>query len=97
MLASGQKLKVNAANLPDQYVISTTVLANRNVAALRFLPAMTQLERAEVERLAARVCSGLSGTFEGDYFPQAGSDSFASGGAACRRRRRRRCGAQAFS
>ena len=75
VLASGQTLTVNAANLPDQYVISSTVLFNWNLAALRFLPAMTLLERAEVERLAARVCSGLSGTFEGDYFPQAGSDS----------------------
>jgi len=61
-----------------RYAISSRVRFVRNVDGFHFPPALLPDERLEVERVLTNALSHLTGDFKGEYFPLAGSSSFAS-------------------
>jgi len=74
-LASPKRF-IPAVVLADpSYVVSSHLRVSRNVQGLRFVPSMLRSERAEVERMLVKAL--LGGLLEGDYFPLAGSKTYA--------------------
>jgi creatine kinase len=61
-----------------RYVLSSQVHVSRSFEGVRFPTAMTLDERLQVERLTVQALSELAGPLEGEYFPLAGSQSYAA-------------------
>jgi len=68
------KLPEGTLGLEDSDVRFVQIETRRNFSGVRFVGAATADERREVERVVARA---LLGAVEGDYYPQAGSTSYA--------------------
>jgi creatine kinase len=63
--------------IPDDFVISTRVRTGRNIKGIPFPPSCTYQERVQVERIATEAFAKLDGDLKGDYYPLAGSNSYA--------------------
>lgn len=76
----GSKLALQEAPLDPtgKYVVSVHLRVQRNLAALRFPPAIAADERAESERVLVRALEALAGEFRGNYYALAGSHTHAA-------------------
>lgn len=66
------------AIIDANYVISTRVRSGRNVADIPFPPSCNKEERRRLEDIVVKALLKLDGELKGDYFPLAGSDSYAA-------------------
>merc|ERR1719424_1121465 len=75
---------MNVDNIKDpsvidaNYVISTRVRSGRSVNGIPFPPSCTKEERRKLEEVVTKALAGLTGELEGDYYPLAGSTSYAA-------------------
>jgi len=60
-----------------KYVISTRVRTGRSIRGIPLPPSCSKAERREIERVLVKALKGLDGELEGDYYPLAGSYSYA--------------------
>jgi len=73
----GSKL-LDHSIIDDNYVISTRVRTGRSIAGFPLSPCISANQRKELEGLVAKtLTTGLSGDLKGDYYPLAGSNSYA--------------------
>jgi creatine kinase len=63
--------------IDDGFVISTRVRTGRNIRGLPFPPSCNYEERVKVERIATEAFAKLDGELKGDYYPLAGSTTYA--------------------
>jgi len=66
------RLKDVSWELPASHVLSLRIRARRNLAGLRFPPAISADERMEAEQLLLRGLQELTGELEGEYIPLLG-------------------------
>jgi len=71
------KLSDEAIDPDGKYVISTRVRTGRSIRGIRLPPSCSKEERREIERVLAKALKTLDGELEGDYYPLAGSYSYA--------------------
>ena len=64
--------------ITEGFVRSTRVRTGRNIKGLPFPPSCTYQERVAVERIATTAFLSLEGDLKGDYFPLAGSNTYAA-------------------
>ena len=62
-------VQLKGGQLDDKYVKSCRVRTGRNVRGLCLPPAISRVERREVERILTEALAGLSGDFAGTYYP----------------------------
>lgn len=63
---------------PDgKYVLSTRVRTGRSIRGIKLPPSCSKDERREIERVLTKSLKTLDGELEGDYYPLAGSYSYA--------------------
>lgn len=71
------KLSQTKIDPTGKYVISTRVRTGRSIRGIRLPPSCSKEERREIERILSTALKGLSGELKGDYYPLAGSYSYA--------------------
>ena len=85
------KLSNTQIDPEGKYVISTRVRTGRSIRGIPLPPSNSKEQRREVERVVTTALKALDGELEGDYYPLAGSPSYAAkpGGMspACKKRR----------
>jgi creatine kinase len=64
-------------NIDPSYVISTRVRSGRSVAGIPLPPSCTKAERRKVEQVVTKALRNMPGDLAGDYYPLAGSKSYA--------------------
>ena len=72
----GSKLLDHAA-IDDNYVISTRVRTGRSISGFPLPPSISADQRKELEGLVVKALSTLEGNLKGDYYPLAGSNTYA--------------------
>jgi len=73
----GSKL-LDHSIIDDKYVISTRVRTGRSIAGFPLSPCISANQRKELEGLVTKaLTTGLSGDLKGDYYPLAGSNTYA--------------------
>jgi len=73
----GSKLLDHRAIIDEKYVISTRVRTGRSIDGFPLSPCISKVQRKELEGLVAGALTRLSGDLVGDYYPLAGSTSYA--------------------
>merc|ERR1719482_2614748 len=63
--------------LDSSYVISTRVRTGRTISGFPLPPSISADQRAELEALAVKALLTLDGPMKGDYYPLAGSTTYA--------------------
>ena len=71
------KLSNTVIDPTGKYVISTRVRTGRSIRGIKLPPSCTKEERREIERVLSTALKGLEGELKGDYYPLAGSYSYA--------------------
>merc|ERR1719507_2805184 len=71
------KLSQTKIDPSGKYVISTRVRTGRSIRGIRLPPSCSKEERREIERILSTALKGLTGELKGDYYPLAGSYSYA--------------------
>jgi creatine kinase len=62
----------------DPYVRSTRVRTGRSLTGIPLPPACNKEERRKIETILTKALTNLEGDLKGDYFPLAGSESYAA-------------------
>merc|ERR1711937_464639 len=63
--------------IDDNYVISTRIRTGRSIKGFALPPSISATQRAELEAIVVGALKGLSGDLAGDYYPLAGSCTYA--------------------
>lgn len=71
------KLSDSVIDPEGKYVISTRVRTGRSIRGIALPPSCTKDERREIERVLTKSLKTLDGELAGDYYPLAGSHSYA--------------------
>ena len=71
------KLSDEAIDPEGKYVISTRVRTGRSIRGIPLPPSVSKDQRREIERVLTKALKTLDGELEGDYYPLAGSYSYA--------------------
>ena len=61
--------KLKDGHLDDKYVLSSRVRTGRSIKGICLPPVCTRGERHKVEKVVTEALAGLSGEFEGKYYP----------------------------
>jgi creatine kinase len=69
--------EVIQGNIDPSYVISTRVRSGRSIAGIPLPPSCNKAERRKVEQVVTQCLRNLTGELKGDYYPLAGSSSYA--------------------
>jgi len=64
-------------NIDDKYVISTRVRTGRSISGFCLPPSISADQRKELEAIAVKALKTLTGELHGDYYPLAGSNTYA--------------------
>lgn len=72
------KLSNTVIDPTGNFVISTRVRTGRSIRGIKLPPSCTKDERREIERVLTTALKGLDGELKGDYYPLAGSHSYAA-------------------
>jgi creatine kinase len=72
----GSKL-IDPSGIDDTYVISTRVRTGRSISGFPLPPSISADQRKELEGIVVKALSTLSGSLKGDYYPLAGSNTYA--------------------
>jgi len=72
----GSKL-LDHSIIDDKYVISTRVRTGRSISGFPLSPCISKVQRRELEGLVTGALTRLSGDLQGDYYPLAGSNTYA--------------------
>lgn len=71
----GSKL-LDHSIIDDKYVISTRVRTGRSISGFPLPPSIGHDQRVELEGIAVKALSTLTGELKGDYYPLAGSNTY---------------------
>ena len=71
------KLSNSVIDPEGKYVISTRVRTGRSIRGIKLPPSCSKEERREIERVLSKALKTLDGELKGDYYPLAGSYSYA--------------------
>ena len=71
------KLSNEQIDPEGKYVISTRVRTGRSIRGIPLPPSCSKEQRREIERVLTKALNTLDGELEGDYYPLAGSYSYA--------------------
>ena len=63
--------------IDDAYVISTRIRTGRSISGFPLPPSISADQRKELEGLVVKALSTLEGNLKGDYYPLAGSNTYA--------------------
>merc|ERR1719321_2374194 len=63
--------------IDDKYVISTRVRTGRSIRGFALPPSISADQRKELESIVVKALLGLDGDMKGDYYPLAGSNTYA--------------------
>eukprot|EP00747_Dinoflagellata_sp_TGD_P135493 gnl/TRDRNA2_/TRDRNA2_175465_c6_seq89.p1 gnl/TRDRNA2_/TRDRNA2_175465_c6~~gnl/TRDRNA2_/TRDRNA2_175465_c6_seq89.p1 ORF type:complete len:476 (+),score=128.64 gnl/TRDRNA2_/TRDRNA2_175465_c6_seq89:140-1429(+) len=72
----GSKL-MDHSGIDTNYVISTRVRTGRTISGFPLPPCISADQRAELEGIVVKALSTLTGELKGDYYPLAGSNTYA--------------------
>jgi len=72
----GSKL-LDHSIIDENYVISTRVRTGRTISGFPLPPSISQDQRKELEGIVTGALAGLEGEMKGDYYPLAGSNTYA--------------------
>ena len=61
--------KLQGGSLDDKYVLSSRVRTGRSIKGICLPPVCTRSERRKVEKIVVDALAGLTGEFEGKYYP----------------------------
>jgi len=73
----GTKLLDHASIIDEKYVKSTRVRTGRSISGFALPPSISADQRAELEGIVVSALATLSGELKGDYYPLAGSNTYA--------------------
>jgi len=73
----GSKL-LDHSIIDDKYVISTRVRTGRSISGFPLPPSISADQRKELEGIVTGALAGLEGEMKGDYYPLAGSTTYAA-------------------
>jgi len=73
----GSKLLDHSA-MDASYVISTRIRTGRSISGFPLPPSIGHDQRVELESIVTKALAGLDGELKGDYFPLAGSTTYAA-------------------
>merc|ERR1712176_740148 len=73
----GTKLLDHTKLIDDKYVISTRVRTGRSISGFPLPPSISADQRKELEGIVVGALSRLEGSLKGDYYPLAGSTTYA--------------------
>lgn len=65
------------AGIDDKYVISTRVRTGRSISGFCLPPSISADQRKELEAIVVKALGSLTGELHGDYYPLAGSNTYA--------------------
>jgi len=74
----GSKLLDHTSIIDPSYVISTRVRTGRSISGFTLSPCISAAERKKLESLIVPALLGLDGNLKGDYYPLAGSNTYAA-------------------
>jgi len=63
--------------IDESYVISTRVRTGRSISGFPLPPSISAQQRKELEGIVVKALGGLEGSLKGDYYPLAGSTTYA--------------------
>eukprot|EP00747_Dinoflagellata_sp_TGD_P135492 gnl/TRDRNA2_/TRDRNA2_175465_c6_seq88.p1 gnl/TRDRNA2_/TRDRNA2_175465_c6~~gnl/TRDRNA2_/TRDRNA2_175465_c6_seq88.p1 ORF type:complete len:478 (+),score=122.35 gnl/TRDRNA2_/TRDRNA2_175465_c6_seq88:140-1435(+) len=72
----GSKL-LDHSIIDEKYVISTRVRTGRSISGFPLPPSISKDQRNELEALVVKALMGIGGELKGDYYPLAGSTTYA--------------------
>merc|ERR1712151_216102 len=73
----GSQLLDHTKLIDQRYVISTRVRTGRSISGFPLPPSISADQRKELERIVVGALSRLDGSLKGDYYPLAGSTTYA--------------------
>lgn len=73
----GSQLLDHAGLIDESYVISTRVRTGRTISGFPLPPSIGADQRKELEAIVVSALLGLEGNMKGDYYPLAGSNTYA--------------------
>merc|ERR1712050_762449 len=73
----GSKLLDHTKLIDDKYVISTRVRTGSSISGFPLPPSISADQRKELEGIVVGALAGLKGELKGDYYPLAGSTTYA--------------------
>merc|ERR1712139_303547 len=73
----GSQLLDHTSLIDSKYVISTRVRTGRTISGFPLPPSISADQRKELERIVVGALLGLGGDLKGDYYPLAGSTTYA--------------------
>jgi len=73
----GSQLKDHEKLIDSSYVISTRVRTGRTISGFPLPPSISADQRKELEGIVVKALKGLKGELQGDYYPLAGSNTYA--------------------
>merc|ERR1712151_1425947 len=73
----GSQLLDHTKLIADSYVLSTRVRTGRSISGFPLPPSISADQRKELERIVVGALARLDGSLKGDYYPLAGSTTYA--------------------